>query len=147
MAKFIAMKKLLLLITLIVCCSAAFAQKVDKSSPLPSVQYHSTDTIMMYGRILTDDEINAELVNINNNICWFRYYNNVSYGLSIASIAVAGASLIPLAYNNQNYSPTYFCLGISGALMISSFVYRIIANAQLKNEYLYITPTGVVYKF
>ena len=141
------MKKALLIIALMFSVCRISAQKVDRSSPLPSVQYHSTDTIMMYGRILTDDEINAELVNINNNICWFRYYNNVSYGLSIASIAVAGASLIPLAYNNQNYSPTYFCLGISGALMMSSFVYRIIANAQLKNEYLYITPTGIVYKF
>lgn len=141
------MKKILLLVSLIVCCITVIAQNDDKQSPLPKVQYHSTDSIMMYGRVLSQEEINAELVNINNNIYWYRYYNNVSFGCSIASTVVAGVSFIPLANNNENYEPTYYCLGVSGALMVTSLVYRIVANAQLKNEYLYITPTGIVYKF
>lgn len=158
------MKKLLLLILLVVLGTVAYSQSIldemyatdnpnyykEKAAAdtvrnaLPLVQQHSTDSIMKFGKFLTQEEANAEYVLMNQSLLKFKKLNNIAYGCMAGSVAMMGISLAIPSTEGSPQTPFYV---ISGALGLSSAILFVVANNQLKFDRLYITPTGVVYKF
>lgn len=135
-----AMKKLVILAFILASFLASYSQKVDRLSPLPTKQEHSTDSIMYYGRVLSDVEVTAELVKINKNLRKFKIYNDVAFCCAVAT----GFSAFGSATVKDNPTPFYIATGVLG---VATFVTFWAANEQLRFDNLYITPTGMVYKF
>lgn len=111
---------------------------LEKQMQSDSIDYYISE----YGKILSPEEINAEYVKMNQCVLRFKKFNNCGYA---SAVAASGLALVSLREENEARRQSYL-IG-TAALGITSFVLFFIANLQLDFDNLYITPTGVVYKF
>lgn len=135
------MKKALFVIALIFSVCRISAQNVDKSSPLPDKLEHSIDSIMYLGRILTPDEVNAEVIKMNRSLINYKDWQIASMSLTIFCM---GFGVTAAATADKNPTPWIFCAGITGT---AALVCSVVSITKLKFDNLYITPQGVVYRF
>ena len=111
---------------------------LEKQTQSDSLDYYISE----YGKILSPEEINAEFVKMNQCVLRFKKINNFGYA---SAVAASGLAFFSLREEDVARKQSYL-IG-SAALGITSFVLFFIANLQLDFDNLYITPTGVVYKF
>lgn len=111
---------------------------LEKQTQSDSLDYYISE----YGKILSPEEINAEFVKMNQCVLRFKKFNNYGYA---SAVAASGLALVSLREEDEARRQSYL-IG-TAALGITSFVLFFIANIQLDFDNLYITPTGVVYKF
>lgn len=135
------MKKSLLLIALFIQVFLSIAQTVDKSSPLPEKTEHSVDSIMYLSRILTPDEVNAELIKMNRSLINYKDWQIATSALTIFTV---GFGITAAATSDKNPTPWIFCASLTGTAAI---VCSVVSITKLKFDNLYITPQGVVYRF
>lgn len=135
------MKKLLLLMALFIQVFLSIAQTVDKSSPLQEKMEHSVDSIMYLSRILTPDEVNAELIKMNRSLI---NYKDWQIAASASTIFTVGFGITAAATSDKNPTPWIFFASLTGTAAI---VCSVVSITKLKFDNLYITPQGVVYRF
>lgn len=137
------MKKIIPFLALLMLSFAGFSQESKNNSPLPVKQLHSSDSIVKYGRILSAEEVQAEYINMNHALLKFKKINGFGYASAVGSAGLAIAGI----QTKEDEMLKKSCLIGSAVFGVTSFVLFIIANEQLYFDKLYITPTGVVYKF
>ena len=111
---------------------------LEKQTQSDSLGYYISE----YGKILSPEEINAEFVKMNQCVLRFKKFNNFGYATAVAASSLAFVSL----REEDEARRQHYLIG-TAALGVTSFALFFIANLQLDFDKLYITPTGVVYKF